>query len=129
MSFCQGCLEKQRKIDQLLEENQRLKEKLRYRQRQAIEGPFGSSTPSAQRPVKPNTEADNRSKSGGGQKGHPGRGRKSIDPAQAAQVIDIDIERICPACGQPLEDKGWRVAATLSLRDPSAFSTAHPLSA
>lgn len=119
MSFCQQCLEKQRKIDQLIEENQRLKAQLRYRQRKVTEGPFGSSTPSAQRPVKPNTEADNRAKSGGGQNGHPGRGRKSIDPAQAARVIEINVERICPECAGPLEDKGWRQRSVLEIPAPS----------
>ena len=54
-AFCERCLEKQRRIDQLLEENQRLKAQLRYRERQATEGFFGSSTPSARRPVKANS--------------------------------------------------------------------------
>ncbi len=58
MSFCQGCLEKQQKIDQLSEENQRLKAQLRYRQRKPTEGFFGSSTPSAKQPVKANSEAE-----------------------------------------------------------------------
>ena len=65
MSFCQGCLDKQRKIDELFEENQRLKAQLRYRQRKLTDGLFGSSTPSAQRPVKANSEADHQAKSGG----------------------------------------------------------------
>ena len=46
---CAECLKKQREIDRLREENTRLKQQLRYRQRQAAQGPFGSSTPSAQR--------------------------------------------------------------------------------
>ena len=44
-AFCEGCLEKQRRIDELLAENQRLKGQLRYRARPATEGFFGSSTP------------------------------------------------------------------------------------
>ena len=40
---CEGCLEKQRKIDQLLEEVQRLKAKLRYQERKDKEGFFGAS--------------------------------------------------------------------------------------
>lgn len=50
VNFCPGCFEKQRRIDQLQEEVRSLKQKLRYRQRQAQEGAFGSSTPSARRP-------------------------------------------------------------------------------
>jgi hypothetical protein len=53
---CAECLKKQREIDRLTEELQRLKQKLRYQERQATEGFFGSATPSAQLPVKPNTQ-------------------------------------------------------------------------
>ena len=53
---CEGCLEKQRQIDQLLEEVQRLKAKLRYQERKDKEGFFGSSTPSSQLPFKANTD-------------------------------------------------------------------------
>ena len=48
--YCPGCFEKQSKIDQLLEENQRLRQKLRYEERKAKEGFFGSSTPSSKIP-------------------------------------------------------------------------------
>ena len=71
-AFCPGCWEKQRQIDALMEENQRLKAQLRYRARQGTEGFFGSSTPSAQRPVKANSAEAQRAKRGGAQRGHPG---------------------------------------------------------
>lgn len=116
MSFCQGCLDKQRKIDQLLEENQRLKDQLRYRQTK--QGFFGSSTPSAQRPVKANSEPENQAKSGGAQRGHPGHGRKRIDGAQAARIVQVELERHCPQCGGPLEDKGWRQRSVLEIPPP-----------
>ena len=64
MNDCLQCLEKQREIDLLREENTRLKQQLRYRQRQAEQGPFGSSTPSAQLPVKANTPEDGRARGG-----------------------------------------------------------------
>jgi hypothetical protein len=51
---CAECLKKQRKIDRLTEELQRLKQTLRYQERQATEEFFGSATPSAKRPVKVN---------------------------------------------------------------------------
>ncbi len=38
VTFCLGCFDKQQRIDQLEQENQRLKQQLRYRQRQAEEG-------------------------------------------------------------------------------------------
>lgn len=61
---CEGCLEKQRKIDQLLEEVQRLKAKLRYQERKDKEGFFGLSTPSSQLPLKANTDQENRNHRG-----------------------------------------------------------------
>ena len=42
---CAECLKKQREIDQLTEELQRLRQKLRYQERQAMAGFFGSATP------------------------------------------------------------------------------------
>lgn len=42
--YCPGCLEKQRRIDELEEEVRRLKAQRRYEQRKATEGFFGSST-------------------------------------------------------------------------------------
>jgi len=53
---CPLCLEKQREIDRLKEENGLLKRQLSYRERKDKEGFFGSSTPSSQQPVKANTE-------------------------------------------------------------------------
>ena len=118
MSFCQGCLEKQQKIDQLIEENQRLKSQLRYRQRKQTDGFFGSSTPSAKKPVKANSEAEQQAKSGGAQRGHPGHGRKSIDPAHAARTIEVTLAQRCPQCGGPLKDKGWRQRSVLEIPPP-----------
>ncbi|MBI2363822.1 MAG: IS66 family transposase [Deltaproteobacteria bacterium] len=118
MSFCNGCLEKQQKIDQLLEENQRLKSQLRYRQRKQTDGFFGSSTPSAKKPVKANSEAEQQAKAGGAQKGHPGHGRKGIDPAHAARTIEVPLEQRCPQCGGPLLDKGWRQRSVLEIPPP-----------
>ena len=53
---CPLCLEKQREIDRLKEENVLLRQRLSYRERKDKEGFFGSSTPSSQQPVKANTE-------------------------------------------------------------------------
>lgn len=64
-------------IDQLLEEVQRLKAKLRYQERKDQEGFFGSSTPSSQLPLKANTDKENRNHKGGARPGHKGHGRRS----------------------------------------------------
>ena len=117
-SLCDSCLEKQRRIDQLLEENGRLKALLHYRDKKQNEGFFGSSTPSAQRPVKPNTDSEKPSKRGGRPQGHPGHGRKSFDPEEAARVVQVDLDAACPDCGLPMEDKGVRYRSVLEIPPP-----------
>ncbi len=126
-AFCEGCLEKQRRIDQLLDENQRLKAELRYRQRQATEGFFGSSTPSAQRPVKANSPPDQQGKRGGARPGHPGHGRRVLPAATAARVIDVPVEPRCPQCGDPLEDNGVRPRSVLDIAPPQPEPTLYRL--
>jgi transposase len=105
---CDGCLEKQRKIDQLLEEVQRLKAKLRYQERKDKEGFFGSSTPSSQRPLKTNTDQVSRNRKGGARQGHQGHGRKSHSEETADKVLSIDVGEICPDCGEVLRLKKVR---------------------
>jgi transposase len=117
-AFCAGCLEKQRRIDQLLEENQRLKAQLRYRERQGTEGFFGSATPSARRPVKANSRPEHQGQRGGARPGHPGHGRAAFDATTAARVIDVPGAPRCPACGGPLEDKGVRPRSVLDIAPP-----------
>ena len=107
LAVCQGCLEKQRIIDQLLEENHRLKQQLRYRQRKSEEGFFGSSTPSSKIPVKANTPQQNRNRKGGARPDHVGHGRSSVDAASADRIEEIDIDETCPICGTVLQDKGY----------------------
>jgi transposase len=104
--YCPGCFEKQRKIDQLLEENRQLKQKLRYQERKATEGFFGSSTPSSKIPLKPNQRAQRKPK--GAKPGHKGAGRKGFEASEADQVVEIAPEDggRCPDCGRPLKEKG-----------------------
>ncbi len=117
-SICGDCLEKQRRIDQLLEENNQLKAQLRYRDKKQTEGFFGSSTPSAQRPVKANTEPEKQSKRGGLLKGHKGHGRKGFSPDEAARVVDVGVDAECPDCGRPMDDKGIRCRSVLEIPPP-----------
>lgn len=104
---CPICLHKQRRIDELEEENRRLREKLGVQRRREEEGFFGSSTPSSRKPVKPNIEHKDR-KLRGAKPGHKGSGRTSHDEDSADRVVDVAPEReTCPDCGGPLEKKGW----------------------
>jgi hypothetical protein len=78
VTYCKECLGKQRKINELEEEISQLKTKLRYQQRTAKEGFFGSSTPSSRIPIKPNSCTEHQHNQGGAKAGHKGYGRSSI---------------------------------------------------
>jgi transposase len=117
-AFCAGCLERQRRIDELLEENRRLKAQLRYRERQAQEGFFGSSTPSAQRPVKANSPPASQGKPGGARSGHPGHGRAAFAAPPAARVIAVPVAPRCPVCGGRLEAQGVRSRSVVEIAPP-----------
>lgn len=108
INYCEGCFEKQRRIDALMEENQRLKAKLGSLARKEKEGYFGSSTPSSKVLVKANTLKENQGKRGGARPGHPGHGRHGFDESEADRVIRVpsEVGDRCPQCGDPLEDKG-----------------------
>ncbi len=112
---CQECLKKQRKIDELTEENQRLKAKLGYLKRKEQQGHFGSSTPSSKVPVKPNTAKE--PAPGGAKVGHVGRGRRGFEASQAQRVVVVDSEvaQRCPQCGGPLKEIGTATRSVLDL--------------
>lgn len=101
-------MKKQQQIDRLKEENARLKARLRYQERTAKEGFFGSSTPSSKRPVKANTPsaAEAAPKMGGAQAGHHGHGRRSLRAEEADRVEVVSVPDSCPECGEPLQHKG-----------------------
>lgn len=106
MRYCPACFEKQQKIDALQEQIVSLKAKLRLQERTAREGFFGSSTPSSQIPIKPNTLAERQQRCGGARVGHPGHGRRSIVKGEADRIERVPVERICPRCGAPMENRG-----------------------
>jgi transposase len=118
VAFCLGCFEKQQKIDALEEENKRLKAQLHYREENEKQGFFGSSTPSSQKPVKPNSEQEDQAKRGGAPPGHPGHGRKGIDVSGASRVIAIPSKPWCPDCGRVLLNKGFEERSVLEIPPP-----------
>jgi len=113
MVYCPQCIEKQRKIDELEEEILSLKAKLRYQERSAKEGFFGSSTPSSKLPVKANSPPQQACNHGGGMPGHKGHGRTGIGERDANREELVEMGEICPDCGGPLEDKGVRTRAVI----------------
>lgn len=103
-------MKKQREIDGLKEEIQRLRQKLSYQDRKEKEGFFGSSTPSAKLPLKANTEKDRERKPKGARPGHTGAGRKGISSLEVNRLMEVDsmVGDHCPQCGAPLVDKGGK---------------------
>lgn len=99
-------MKKQQEIDHLREENARLKARLRYQERTAKEGFFGSSTPSSKVPVKPSAPTDSAPRFGGAKPGHTGHGRHRILPEQADRVERVWAPERCPQCGRLLETNG-----------------------
>jgi transposase len=99
VNLCEGCLDKQREIDRLKEENLRLKQKLSQNLRKAKAGFFGSSTPSSQVPVKANSLSKKQAKQGGGQIGHLGHGRKTFTAPEADECRIAEVSSsICDNC-------------------------------
>ncbi|MGB2809261.1 MAG: IS66 family transposase [Sedimentisphaerales bacterium] len=113
MTYCKNCLRKQQEINELEEEIVLLKAKLRYQQRSAKEGFFGSSTPSSKLPAKPNSKAEHQRNRSGGKAGHKGHGRASIPEEDADKVENIRIDDTCPDCGSILEDKGTKTRTVI----------------
>lgn len=113
MTNCKECLNKQQKINELEEEIVSLKAKLRYQERTAQEGYFGSSTPSSKIPVKPNSQKEYQRNRGGGKPGHQGHGRASIYQEDADNVEEIRIGDTCPDCGTTLDNKGTKTRTVM----------------
>jgi transposase len=132
--YCRGCLEKQREIDRLKEDNRRLRERLRYQERIAREeGPFGSSTPSSKIPLKANTELslqDRQARRGGARAGHVGHGRRTADESEADEVITLETaERTCPHCGVELEERRYESRTVVDIPPPRTRTMLYRLGA
>lgn len=115
-TYCKGCLEKQREIDTLREENRLLKDRLRYQERTMEEGPFGSSTPSSKVPIKPGADPSRQPRRGGAKIGHQGHGRRRFTREEADRFERLAVENRCPECGQRLESKGVKERTVLDCR-------------
>jgi transposase len=108
LTYCPECLKKQQRINDLEEENARLKARLRYQERTRKEGAFGLSTPSSKVPVKPDSLAERQARRGGGRKGHAGHGRPTVAVGEADRVETVPVSEVCPKCGKPMKGHGLR---------------------
>jgi transposase len=104
-------------IDRLQKEIVRLKARLRYQERTAKEGPFGSSTPSAKVPLKANAPLESSQRQGGAKPGHRGYGRRNIPGHEVTRQQSVPGPEQCPYCGGPLDSKGSK-ARTIIEVDP-----------
>jgi len=127
MTYCKQCLEKQRRINELEEEIASLKDRLRYQERTAQEGFFGSSTPSSRLAAKPNSPPQQSRNRGGGTVGHQGHGRSALDEQQADQLERLAGAGVCPDCGGPLQDKGVRSRAVIDCEPMRMIKTLYHL--
>lgn len=132
--YCRACLEKQREIDRLKEDNCRLRRHLRYQERIAREeGPFGSSTPSSKIPLKPNTELslqDRQARRGGAKPGHVGHGRKTAKESEADEVVTVEVAaRTCPHCGVELEERRFEPRTVIDIPPPRTRTILYRLGA
>lgn len=103
-------MKKQREIDGLKEEVERLRQKLSYQARKDKEGVFGSSTPSAEFPLKANSDKDRERKPKGARPGHTGAGRKGVCSFEVKRRMEVEstVGNHCPKCGTALVDKGGK---------------------
>jgi hypothetical protein len=108
LHYCPGGRRQQQEIDRLKEENARRKDRLRHQERNVREAPFGSSAPSAQRAVKPNSLEDNQKKKGGAKPGHAGKGRSPPPPGEVPRTGRVTGLQECPDCGAGLIAKGFK---------------------
>jgi len=104
-------------IDRQQEEISRLKARLRYQERTAKEGPFGSSTPSAQIPIKPNATQECSHRRGGATAGHKGHGRRGVSTNEVTREQWVAGPERCPYCGGALDPKGTKARTVMDV-DP-----------
>ena len=110
--FCQKYVDSISKIARLEEdvarlkrENADLRKQLGRIRRTALEKPFGESTSSACRLVKPSApepadEAERIRRAGGARRGHRGHGWKKLDAPR--ECVDVPAPESCPHCGGAL---------------------------
>lgn len=94
-------------VARLKRENAHLREQLGRVRRTALEKPFGESTPSGKRLVKPSApepqdEAERRRRAGGGRRGHAGHGWRRLD--SPSETVSVPAPERCPHCGGGLVD-------------------------
>ena len=76
--------------------------------------PLGESTPSSKILFKEKSSEEKQKRQGGAKPGHPGHGRRSVEPDKADRVRELPRPDECPDCGGRLLDFG---TSSRTLRD------------
>lgn len=101
--ICQGCFEKKLLIDDLREENARLKAQLHRYTQSAGRLPDNPHTPSSKIDLKKNSGEDLQKKKGGAKAGHKGHGREAVSEQTADEILESTPDTdCCPDCGHGL---------------------------
>ena len=127
LRYCKECFAKQQKINELVEENARLKAQLRRQERAAKAGFFGASTPSSKMPVKANSLPERQARRGGGRAGHPGHGRSAVQEDLADRVERVAGPRECPDCRVRLVARGLQRRTVVDIEPVKAHTTVFQL--
>ena len=129
LRLCPNCLhylrerdEARRKAKTLERENRTLRQELNRQHRTIHEPPFGSSTPSAKLPFKPDTTAERQARKGGAKPGHPGRGRgrQRQRPQRPPEIVRVP--QLCPDCARRLEAAATRTRTLVGCDPPQTFT-------
>jgi len=98
---CESCFAKKLEIDQLREENRKLKEKLeRALKREVL--PLGAHSPPSHRLFKKKSSEEKSRHGGGARVGHKGAGRIRIERGVADEVQRFPAPEYCPDCREKL---------------------------
>ena len=80
--------------------------------------PLGESTPSSRILFKEKSSEERQKRQGGAKPGHPGHGRRSVEPDKADRVRELPRPDECPDCGGRLLDFG---TSSRTLRDCALY--------
>jgi hypothetical protein len=127
LRYCKECFAKQQKINELEEENARLKAQVRRQERTVKEGYFGASTPSSKVPVKANTLPERQARRGGGRQGHAGHGRSAVEEDRADRVERVSAPERCPHCRVRLLGRGLRRRTVVDIEPVQVHTTVFQL--
>ena len=129
LKMCRNCLRHLRERDEALRrakklerENRDLREKLNRANRTIHEPPFGSSTPSARQPLKPNTTEERQARKGGAKPGHKGRGRGKQTHRPQRPPETVRVPELCPHCASKLEAASTQPRTLVGCEPPQTFT-------